>query len=139
MEEDCELACHRHGGALLGSLSAATRQLQAVAAEIAVCPESPEEAVRSLHEQPTQSRIPSLADPKLWVAVAGGLDAGAQAEPRADAAAAAKPLRVFEREHEGHRDRGPHPVDLLQVTDFRVVLLRDLGETLLERPDASRQ
>jgi hypothetical protein len=110
--------------------------------QITVLSKRPQNVVRPLHHQGSQVTVSFLADMELRLATARIPAPGTQTQITAHVAAAAKSVRVFQRQHIGQGDQRSHTFHLLEQADLGVVFLGDLldlpvvcGDPLVQRFD----
>jgi uncharacterized repeat protein (TIGR01451 family) len=102
-----QLSRHRHDRSFLGILYSALGQPQPPSPQIAVFSKRPQNVVRPLHHQGSQVTVSFLADVELGLAAARIPAPGTQPQI-AHVAAAAKSVRVFQRQHIGQGDQRSH-------------------------------
>src|SRR5207245_2377008 len=121
-----QFSSDRNNRSFLGIFSSALGQLQSPSPQITVFPKRSENVMRPLHHQGAQISVSLLADVQLWLALAGVPAPRTQTQITAHISAAAKSVRVFQRQHVSQADEGSHTFNLLEQTDLGIVFLGDL-------------
>jgi hypothetical protein len=138
MEENSELSSDGNDGSFLRGLATASGESEAVAAQIAVLAERPEDVVGALHEQLAKEGITFTRDVELGISLAGASRCWGEPEVSADGAALGEACWVLEDQHVGERGECADAMDLsepggvgvlpCELSDGSVVLVNALAE-----------
>jgi len=108
VEEDGQLAGHRHHRSLLGVLASAFGELETPAAQVTIGSEGSEDVLGAADEQATQVAVAGLGDAELGIARSGLVPLGDKTQSGRHLTRLAEAVRVIEGEDIGQGDNGSH-------------------------------
>ena len=122
VQEDGQLSSDGDDGAFLGRLAAAFSELQPPAAQVTVGPEGPKDVLGALDQEPAEIAIAGLGDVELRILGSALVSAGDQSQARAELAALAEAMGIFQGQDVGQGGDGADARDVAQEAGFGIVV-----------------
>jgi len=122
VQQDGQLSSDGDDGAFLGRLAAAFSELQPPAAQVAVRSERPKDVLGALDQEPAEIAIAGLGDVELRILGSALVSAGDQSQARAELAALAEAMGIFQGQDVGQGGDGADARDVAQEAGFGIVV-----------------